>query len=140
MPSPPKTLLPAAHVSRKVLTLRSLHIPTALTSSFLELAHANTIRNVETCGVLAGVLTGGAFVTTHLFIPSQTGTSDTTDANEDELLEHMLQHPEKRPILRLLAPCLACLQQVHEELRALCSQQLQQPGLARFPQLQATKP
>lgn len=55
-----------------------------------------------------------------------------------ELLEHMLQHPEKRPILRLLAPCLACLQQVHEELRALCNQQLQQPGLARFPQLQAT--
>ena len=27
---------------------------------------------------------------------------------------------------------------MHEELRALCSQQLQQPGLARFPQLQAT--
>ena len=55
-----------------------------------------------------------------------------------ELLEHMLQHPEKRPIRKLLAPCLACLQQVHEELRALCSKQLQHPSIARFPQLQAT--
>jgi len=54
-----------------------------------------------------------------------------------ELLEHMLQHPEKRPIRKLLAPCLACLQQVHEELRALCSKQLQHPSIARFPQLQA---
>ena len=55
-----------------------------------------------------------------------------------ELLEHMLQHPEKRPIHKLLAPCLACLQQVHEELRVLCSKQLQHPSIARFPQLQAT--
>jgi len=54
-----------------------------------------------------------------------------------ELLEHMLQHPEKRPIHKLLAPCLACLQQVHEELRVLCSKQLQHPSIARFPQLQA---
>ena len=75
-----------------------------------------------------------------------------------ELLEHMLQHPEKQPIRKLLAPCLACLQQVHEELRpnpnpnpnpspnpnqvheelrALCCKQLQHPSIARFPQLEA---
>ena len=53
-----------------------------------------------------------------------------------ELLEHMLQHPQKRPIRRLLPPCLGCLQAVHEELRTLCTRQLQQPAIARFPQLQ----
>eukprot|EP00908_Phaeocystis_cordata_P024724 Transcript_7179.p5 GENE.Transcript_7179~~Transcript_7179.p5 ORF type:complete len:312 (+),score=185.17 Transcript_7179:1409-2344(+) len=53
-----------------------------------------------------------------------------------ELLEHMLQHPEKKPIRQLLPPCLGCLNAVHEELRALCRRQLQQPAIARFPQLQ----
>ena len=54
-----------------------------------------------------------------------------------ELLEHMLQHPEHRPIRELLAPCQVCLGAVHEELLALSNQLLQRPSIIRFPQLQA---
>ena len=54
-----------------------------------------------------------------------------------ELLEHMLTHPEKRPIRQLLPPCLGCLGTVHDELRELCSRLLRSPPLSRFPQLQA---
>jgi hypothetical protein len=54
-----------------------------------------------------------------------------------ELIEHMLQHPEHRPIRLLLAPSLACLDGVHDELVALANQLLQAPAIARFPQLQA---
>jgi hypothetical protein len=53
-----------------------------------------------------------------------------------ELLEHMLQHPEHRPIRQLLAPCLACLSAVHDELAALTNQLLHSPALGRFPALQ----
>jgi len=54
-----------------------------------------------------------------------------------ELLEHMLQHPEHRPIRQLLEPCLACLAAVHDELAALTNQLLHSPALSRFPALQA---
>jgi len=54
-----------------------------------------------------------------------------------ELLEHMLQHPEHRPIRQLLQPCLACLATVHDQLLALASRLLNSPSLCRFPQLQA---
>ena len=56
-----------------------------------------------------------------------------------ELLEHMLTHPEKRPIRQLLPPCLGCVSAVHEELRALCTRLLNQETtmLARFPKLRA---
>ena len=53
-----------------------------------------------------------------------------------ELLEHMLQHPERRPIQQLLPSCRACLHSVHDELRSLSGRLLQRPALARFPQLQ----
>ena len=54
-----------------------------------------------------------------------------------ELLEHMLTHPEKRPIQELLPPCLSCVADVHEELRALCARLLTKAPLSRFPRLQA---
>jgi len=53
-----------------------------------------------------------------------------------ELLEHMITHPEKRPLRQLLPPCLGCLSDVHEELRALCGRLLRSPPLCRFPKLQ----
>ena len=52
-----------------------------------------------------------------------------------ELLEHMLQHPERRPIHQLLAPCMACLTEVHEQLRAMTRLLLQSPAVCRFPKL-----
>ena len=54
-----------------------------------------------------------------------------------ELLEHMITHPERRPLRKLLPPCLCCLSDVHEELRALCQRLLHQGQLSRFPNLQA---
>jgi len=54
-----------------------------------------------------------------------------------ELLEHLLQHPEQRPIRQLLAPCLATLNTVHEELRAMAEAQLRGPPVNRFPSLQS---
>jgi len=54
-----------------------------------------------------------------------------------ELIEHMLTHPERRPVRQLLPPCLGCLAKVHDELRELCSSRLRVPHLARFPKLQA---
>jgi len=54
-----------------------------------------------------------------------------------ELLEHMLQHPDHRPIRQLLEPSLVCLAAVHDELLALTNQLLHTPALGRFPALQA---
>lgn len=54
-----------------------------------------------------------------------------------ELLEHMIIHPGKRPLRKLLPPCLACLSDVHEELRALCGRLLRTGQLSRFPNLQS---
>jgi len=54
-----------------------------------------------------------------------------------ELLEHMITHPQKRPVRSLLPPCLLCLSDVHDELRALGATLLRQPPLSRFPKLQA---
>ena len=53
-----------------------------------------------------------------------------------EMIEHMLQHPEQRPIRQLLPACLSCLSTVTDELRALRDRLLQEPAIARFPQLQ----
>jgi len=46
-------------------------------------------------------------------------------------------HPERRPVRQLLPPCLSCLGEVHEELRALCSTLIRRAPLSRFPKLQA---
>ena len=42
-----------------------------------------------------------------------------------EMIEHMLQHPEQRPIRQLLPACLSCLSTVTDELRALRDRLLQ---------------
>lgn len=52
-----------------------------------------------------------------------------------ELIEQMMQHPEKRPLQTLLPPCLNCLATVRDELQLLTSHLLQQPALTRFPRL-----
>ena len=41
------------------------------------------------------------------------------------MIEHMLQHPEQRPIRQLLPACLSCLSTVTDELRALRDRLLQ---------------
>jgi STAM-binding protein len=45
------------------------------------MAKANTLRNLETCGVLAGSLKKGTFYVSTLIIPKQEATSDSVSDN-----------------------------------------------------------
>lgn len=78
--------------------LRDVIIPADLPRKFLVKAEHNTLKNVETCGILAGKLRHNAFVITHLVIPKQSGTSDTCVA-EDE--EDMFLFQEPRDLITL---------------------------------------
>lgn len=75
--------------------LRRMRLPAGLSDQFLRLAGANTARNVETCGILAGKLTQGEFRVTHVLVPSQTGSSDqcsTTDEGEEDACMYHVDH------------------------------------------------
>ncbi|MCI08191.1 AMSH-like ubiquitin thioesterase 3-like, partial [Trifolium medium] len=58
-------------------TYQHLHIPVKMMEDFLRLASANTRKNLETCGVLAGSLKNRVFQITTLIIPKQESTSDS---------------------------------------------------------------
>lgn len=65
-----------------------LHVSTALMENFMKLAKSNTDKNLETCGVLAGLLKNRKFYVTALIIPKQESTSDSCQAtNEEEIFE-----------------------------------------------------
>jgi STAM-binding protein len=65
-----------------------LHVPVSMMSDFLRLARANTQKNLETCGVLAGSLKNRVFHITTLIIPKQESTSDSCQTiNEEEMFE-----------------------------------------------------
>ncbi|XP_016329134.1 STAM-binding protein-like A isoform X2 [Sinocyclocheilus anshuiensis] len=66
--------------------LRQIAVPAELCSKFLRLANNNTIRAVETCGILCGRLNMNAFTVTHVIVPKQCGGPDYCDTeNEEEL-------------------------------------------------------
>lgn len=65
-----------------------LHVPVRLMEDFLRLARANTEKNLETCGVLAGSLKNRVFHITTLIVPKQESTSDSCQTlNEEEIFE-----------------------------------------------------
>ncbi|KAJ4848405.1 AMSH-like ubiquitin thioesterase 3 [Turnera subulata] len=65
-----------------------LHVPVNLMEDFLRLAQANTRKNLETCGVLAGSLKNRVFHITTLIIPKQESTSDSCQTqNEEEIFD-----------------------------------------------------
>ncbi|XP_031398395.1 AMSH-like ubiquitin thioesterase 3 [Punica granatum] len=65
-----------------------LHVPVNMMEDFLRLARANTAKNLETCGVLAGSLKNRVFHITTLIIPKQESTSDSCQTlNEEEIFE-----------------------------------------------------
>ncbi|KAF1956735.1 STAM binding protein [Byssothecium circinans] len=69
--------------------LRSIFLPSQLRSHFLSAASTNTRLNLETCGMLCGILKSNALFITKLIIPSQTSTSDTCEmTNESELFDY----------------------------------------------------
>lgn len=68
---------------------QELHIPVKMMEDFLRLAQTNTIKNLETCGVLAGSLKNRVFCITTLIIPKQESTSDSCQTmNEEEIFEY----------------------------------------------------
>ncbi|KAK5870728.1 hypothetical protein PBY51_003652 [Eleginops maclovinus] len=82
----PGSLVSPGNNNTMVDALRQLAVPAELCRSFLRLAEANTIRAVETCGILCGKLTRNAFTVTHVIVPKQSGGPDYCDTeNEEEL-------------------------------------------------------
>ncbi|USP73319.1 uncharacterized protein yc1106_00593 [Curvularia clavata] len=69
--------------------LRPVFLPSQLRHQFLSLASSNTRLNLETCGMLCGILKSNALFITRLIIPEQTSTSDTCETlNEEELFDY----------------------------------------------------
>ncbi|CAG8622083.1 16943_t:CDS:2 [Acaulospora colombiana] len=72
--------------------LRKVCLPDNIYDIFTKIAASNTTKNLETCGILFGLLTHNVFYVTTLIIPKQTSTSDTcTMTNEEELIEYQEQ-------------------------------------------------
>lgn len=67
--------------------LRTVLLPPELRTSFLNLAHPNTSRNLETCGILSGTLISNALFISHLIIPDQVSSSETCDTTEQGELD-----------------------------------------------------
>ncbi|KAF9082064.1 hypothetical protein BGX23_000134 [Mortierella sp. AD031] len=85
---PPKILI-EEDVHEFSQGLRTLIVPVRLLDRFLNIVRPNTNRKLETCGILAGVLSRNKLTVTTLIIPKQTATSDTcSTTNEDELFEY----------------------------------------------------
>eukprot|EP00118_Oscarella_pearsei_P006899 m.32297 g.32297 ORF g.32297 m.32297 type:complete len:474 (+) comp31620_c0_seq1:34-1455(+) len=73
--------------------LRRIIVPGDLMNEFERSAMMNTLRNVETCGILAGKLKGKAFYITHVLIPKQEGTTESCETlNEEDLFEYQDNH------------------------------------------------
>ncbi|NWX48071.1 STABP protein, partial [Steatornis caripensis] len=73
--------------------LRQVIVPRELCQKFLQLSDANTIRGVETCGILCGKLMRNEFTITHVIVPKQHGGPDYCNTeNEEELFMIQDQH------------------------------------------------
>ncbi|GBP63531.1 STAM-binding protein-like A [Eumeta japonica] len=73
--------------------LRTVVVPAALMARFQKLAAANTARNVETCGILAGILERNQLKVSHVIVPKQVGTADSCSTNnEEEIFHYQDQH------------------------------------------------
>lgn len=73
--------------------LRTIFLPANLREGFLKIAKSNTLQDLETCGMLCGVLSRNAFFVTHLLIPHQKSTPDTCQTTHEEyFFEYLDQH------------------------------------------------
>ncbi|XP_047558640.1 AMSH-like protease isoform X2 [Lutra lutra] len=97
--SPPvnRALKPAATLSAVqnlvVEGLRCVVLPRDLCHRFLLLAESNTVRGIETCGILCGKLTHNEFTITHVIVPKQSAGPDYCDVeNVEELFGVQDQH------------------------------------------------
>nr|XP_045014056.1 AMSH-like protease isoform X2 [Jaculus jaculus]XP_045014062.1 AMSH-like protease isoform X2 [Jaculus jaculus]XP_045014069.1 AMSH-like protease isoform X2 [Jaculus jaculus]XP_045014075.1 AMSH-like protease isoform X2 [Jaculus jaculus] len=97
--SPPvnRALKPVATLSAvqnlMVEGLRCVVFSRDLCHKFLLLAESNTVRGIETCGILCGKLTHNEFTITHVVVPKQSAGPDYCDvANVEELFSIQDQH------------------------------------------------
>ncbi|XP_029392271.1 AMSH-like protease [Mus pahari] len=97
--SPPvnRALKPAATLSAVqnlvVEGLRCVVLSRDLCHKFLLLADSNTVRGIETCGILCGKLTHNEFTITHVVVPKQSAGPDYCDVeNVEELFNVQDQH------------------------------------------------
>ncbi|KAI1935189.1 hypothetical protein LOZ12_002331 [Ophidiomyces ophidiicola] len=69
--------------------LRTIFISPDLRTQFLKVARSNTLKNLETCGILCGSLISNAFFISKLLIPEQESTPDTCEMiNEAAVFEY----------------------------------------------------
>ncbi|ORX52956.1 Mov34-domain-containing protein [Piromyces finnis] len=78
--------------------LRKIYIPEELPDKFMEVAKSNTENNIETCGILCGVLKKDEFFVTTVILPKQTGSSDTCNTLDEV---EVLNIQEKYELLTL---------------------------------------
>ncbi|KAF5738755.1 hypothetical protein HS088_TW13G01656 [Tripterygium wilfordii] len=84
----PGPVKPCSDGSPSPNSYQDLHVSVNMMEDFLRLARANTMKNLETCGVLAGSLQNRVFQITTLIIPKQESTSDSCQTlNEEEIFE-----------------------------------------------------
>ncbi|KFQ34150.1 AMSH-like protease, partial [Merops nubicus] len=85
-----QVLKPAATLSavqtQLAEALRGVVLPQDLCHKFLLLAEANTVRGIETCGILCGKLTHNEFTITHVIVPKQSAGPDYCDMENVEEL------------------------------------------------------
>lgn len=94
-PSPAPEEAPSTHTFKPSAylengsPLRTIFLPPTLRDRFLAAAEANTLANLETCGILCGTLISNALFISKLVIPEQTATSDTCETvNESALFDY----------------------------------------------------
>lgn len=73
-------------VTRNPLGMRPIDMPAELLDRFLGVARLNTLRKIETCGLLLGKERGAGFTISTLLIPEQRGTPDTCTMESEELV------------------------------------------------------
>ncbi|CAE6535940.1 unnamed protein product [Rhizoctonia solani] len=78
--------------------LRQVLLPEEVIQKFMSIAKPNTLRRIETCGLLLGKPRAGGFAVTTLLIPRQKGTPDTCEMVEEELI---LEFQESRGLITL---------------------------------------
>ncbi|XP_067858628.1 AMSH-like protease [Heptranchias perlo] len=89
-----RSLKPQSATTRQSVDgLQHVVLPKDLCKRFLMQADTNTVRGIETCGILSGKLTHDEFTITHVIIPKQSGGPDYCDTeNEEELFTIQDQH------------------------------------------------
>lgn len=85
-PEPDKLDVNSSEDSSTSSAIKDLHISARLMEEFMELAKANTEKDLETCGILGASLKNHTYYITALLMPKQESTANSCQAlNEEEI-------------------------------------------------------